>query len=82
MVVVGCHESGKGITCLDEKNSSSPCLKNPKTCGWAKYSDVTYRFRSIEIYDGFSVDIPSNAIGISTDSDHVSWLEPYIGPKV
>jgi len=81
MVVIGCHKSGKGIICLDEKNSSSQCIKDPKTCGWAKYSDITYGFRSVEISDGFSVCIPSNAIGINTDKDHVSWLEPLVDRK-
>lgn len=82
MEVLGCHESGKGIVCLDNKNSSSQCLKNSKTCGFAKYSDVTYRFRSVEISDGFSIDIPSNAVGMNTDKGHVSWLEPYNLQKI
>lgn len=82
MVVVGCHESGKGIICLDEKNSSSVCRKDSRICGWAKYSDITYVFRSEEISDGFSVDIPSNAAGINTDKSSVSWLEPCNRPKV
>jgi hypothetical protein len=31
MEVVGCHGSGEGVVCLDEKNSSSPCLKSSET---------------------------------------------------
>lgn len=77
MVTVGCHESGKGIICLDEKNSSAACRKSSKTCGWAKYADITYVFRSEEMSDGSRVDIPSNAIGINTNENNVSWLEPY-----
>jgi hypothetical protein len=76
MALVGCHESGKGIICLDERNSSAACCKNSKTCGWAKYADITYMFRSVEISDGFSIDIPSNAVGINTHENSVSWLEP------
>jgi len=75
MVCAGCHE-GNGMICLDEKNSSAACNKNSKICGWAKYPDIMYTFRSCEIVDGFGVYIPSNAIGINTDKNHVSWLEP------
>lgn len=71
MVCASCHE-GKGIICLDENNAS---VRNHITCGWAKYPDITYVFRSVEISDNFSIDIPSNAIGINTDKNHVSWLE-------
>jgi hypothetical protein len=76
MVELGCHESGKGIICMDKENSSSACRKSSKTCGFAKYADVRYRFRSEEMSDGSSVDIPSNAVGINTNDGNVSWLEP------
>lgn len=75
MVCAGCHV-GKGIICLDEKNASAVCNRNHLTCGWAKYPDITYVYRTVEISDGFSIDIPSNAIGINTGSGNVSWLEP------
>ena len=75
MVFAGCHV-GSGIICLDERNASAACNKDHKKCIWAKYPDITYTFRSCEIADGWGVDIPSNAIGINTDKNHVSWLEP------
>ncbi len=76
MVVVDCHESGKGISCNDEKNLSVACHKDPRTCGWAKYSCPDYIFRHEEVFDGCIVHIPSDAIATSTGSDYVSWLEP------
>lgn len=76
MVDVGCHESGKGIICLDKKNSSAACRKSPDTCGWAKYADVIYKFRTVGVSDCFRVDIPTNAVGINTGRNYVSWLEP------
>lgn len=75
-MVFACCYGGKGMICLDEKNASVACNKNYMTCGWAKYPDITYIFRSMEISDGFSIDIPSNAIGVSTNINSVSWLEP------
>ena len=77
MVCAGCHV-GKGIICLDEKNASAACNRNHLTCGWAKFPDILYIFRSTEISDGLSVYIPSNAIGVNTGYNNVSWLEPVV----
>jgi hypothetical protein len=79
MVVLCCHESGKGIICMDNENSSSACSKSSKTCGFAKCADIMYKFRSEEISDGSGIYIPSNAVGISTHENGVSWLEPIKG---
>lgn len=76
MAELGCHESEKGIICMDKENSSSACRKSSKTCGFAKYADIMYKFRSEEISDGSRVYIPSNAVGISAHENGVSWLEP------
>lgn len=75
MVFANCH-GGNGLICLDEKNASAACNRNFLKCEWLKYPDITYIFRSMEISDGYIVDIPSNAIGISTNQNNVSWLEP------
>lgn len=85
MVFANCHE-GKGIICLDEENASSPCKRNPQMCGWAKYADIEYIFKSITIDSGRHVEpimvkIPSNAIAINTamidnSHDRLTWLEP------
>ncbi len=71
----GCVKGG-GIICLDEANACAPCRKDPNVCGWAKYPDIAYVFRSEEVEDGFSIYIPSNAIAINTSRNGVSWLEP------
>lgn len=85
MVSANCHE-GKGIICLDEKNVSSSCKRNPQMCGWAKYADIEYIFKSITIDSGrhigpIMVKIPSNAVAINTtmidiSHDRLTWLEP------
>jgi hypothetical protein len=80
MVKAGCHV-GKGIICLDEANASAPCRRDHTKCGWAKYPDITYVFRCMEIEHGWSIDIPSNAIAINTNKDSVTWLEPTVIKK-
>jgi len=71
----GCHD-GKGIICLDEANSSAPCNKDHTKCEWAKYPDIIYIFKAVVVKSESEVAIPSNAIGINTNADCVSWLEP------
>lgn len=80
MVCAGCHER-KGIICLDEANASAPCRRNPNVCGWAKYPDITYVFRSVKIKHGCDIAIPSNAIAINTNKDEATWLEPVVRKK-